>query len=345
MAAPRTSMRSLHFLQNKGLKRIFSGIQPTGIPHLGNYLGAITNWVKLQDECSSVLYSIVDLHSLTTPREPTVLRTSIQDIAAVLLACGLNPQKCILFQQSQVPEHTQLAWILGCFTSVPRLQHFPHWKIKNATQMNEGTAGLFTYPVLQAADILLYKSTHVPVGEDQVLHLELTQDTARRFNKKYGDFFPVPKSILTTTKKVRSLRDPSSKMSKSDPLALATVCVTDSPEEIHKKFRKAVTDFTSEVTYDPEGRPGVSNLVAIHSAITGLSTEEVVHQSVGLDTAHYKAVVAEAVTEKLAPIRNEFKRLKEDRAYLEKVLCTGAEKAKELASPVYWEVKRLVGLH
>ncbi|XP_042308110.1 tryptophan--tRNA ligase, mitochondrial isoform X3 [Sceloporus undulatus] len=244
-----------------------------------------------------------------------------------------------------VPEHTELAWILGCFTSVPRLQHFPHWKIKNAAQMSEGSVGLFTYPVLQAADILLYKSTHVPVGEDQVLHLELTQDTARRFNKKYGDFFPVPKAILTTSKKVRSLRDPASKMSKSDPQKLATVCITDSPEEIKLKFRKAVTDFTSEVTYDPERRPGVSNLVAIHSAVTGLSTEEVVHQSIGLDTAHYKAVVADVVIEKFAPIRNEFKRLKEDRAYLEKVLCTGAEKAKELAGPVYWEIKRLAGLH
>ncbi|XP_053158669.1 tryptophan--tRNA ligase, mitochondrial isoform X2 [Hemicordylus capensis] len=332
-------------METKGLKRIFSGIQPTGIPHLGNYLGAITNWVKLQEECSSVLYSIVDLHSLTIPKEPAILRESILDSTAVVLACGINPQKCFLFQQSQVPEHAELGWILGCFTSMPRLQHFPHWKMKNASQMNEGTVGLFTYPVLQAADILLYKSTHVPVGEDQVLHLELTQDTARRFNKLYGEFFPVPRAILTSMKKVKSLRDPTSKMSKSDPQKLATVNITDSPEEITLKFRKAVTDFTSEVTYDPDSRPGVSNLVAIHSAITGLSTEEVVHQSVGLDTARYKAVVAEAVIEKLAPIRNEFKRLKDDRSYLEKVLWTGAEKAKELATPVYQEIRRLVGLH
>nr|XP_028568175.1 LOW QUALITY PROTEIN: tryptophan--tRNA ligase, mitochondrial [Podarcis muralis] len=341
------STSRLHILQfkNKGLKRIFSGIQPTGIPHLGNYLGAITSWVKLQEECSSVLYSIVDLHSLTIPREPTVLRASILDVTAVLLACGISPQKCFIFQQSQVPEHAELAWILGCLTSMPRLQHFPQWKVKNASQMNEGTVGLFTYPVLQAADILLYKSTHVPVGEDQVLHLELTQDTARRFNKKYGEFFPVPTAILTESKKIKSLRDPTSKMSKSDPQKLATVNITDSPEEIMLKFRKAVTDFTSEVTYDPAHRPGVSNLVAIHSAVTGLSTEEVVRQSTGLDTAHYKAVVAEAVTEKLAPIRSEFVRLKEDRSYLEKVLWTGAEKAKELAAPVYSEVKRLVGLH
>ncbi|XP_020645223.1 tryptophan--tRNA ligase, mitochondrial [Pogona vitticeps] len=343
MAAPSSCIRS-HLVQNKGLKRIFSGIQPTGIPHLGNYLGAITSWVTLQEKCSSVLYSIVDLHSLTVPRNPDVLRTGILDITAVLLACGINPQKCLLFQQSQVPEHSELGWILGCFTSMSRLQHFPQWKIKNTSQMNEGTAGLLTYPVLQAADILLYKSTHVPIGEDQVLHLELTQDLARRFNKKYGEFFPVPRSILSATKRVRSLRDPTSKMSKSDNQALATVFLTDSPEDIKLKFRKAVTDFTSEITYDPENRPGVSNLVTIHSAITGLSQEEVVHQSTGLHTDRYKTIVAEAVIEKFAPIRNEFKRLKEDIPYLEKVLRTGAEKAKELAGPVYWEIKKLVGL-
>ncbi|XP_048338755.1 tryptophan--tRNA ligase, mitochondrial isoform X2 [Sphaerodactylus townsendi] len=342
MAAPRVST---HLLQKKALMRIFSGIQPTGVPHLGNYLGALTNWVKLQEECDSVLYSIVDLHSLTVPRDPTVLRTSILDVTAVLLACGINPKKCILFQQSQVPEHAQLGWILGCFTSIPQLQHFPQWKTKSASQMNEGTAGLFTYPVLQAADILLYKSTHVPVGEDQVLHLELTQDLARRFNKKYGEFFPVPKAILTALKKVRSLRDPTSKMSKSDPQKLATVNVTDTPEEIQMKFRKAVTDFTSEVTYDPDRRPGVSNLVTIHAAVTGLDVEEVVRQSLGLDTACYKTVVAEAVTEKLAPIRSEFKKLREDGAYLEKVLQTGAEKARSLAAPVYQQVKKLVGFH
>ncbi|XP_007430974.1 tryptophan--tRNA ligase, mitochondrial isoform X2 [Python bivittatus] len=345
MAAPSSVLRTLHLVQNKNLKRIFSGIQPTGIPHLGNYFGVITSWVKLQEECNSVLYSIVDLHSLTIPREPAVLRENILDITAVLLACGINPQKCFLFQQSQVPEHAQLGWILGCLIGIPRLEHFPQWKLKNTSQASGGTVGLFTYPVLQAADILLYKSTHVPVGEDQILHLELTQDTARHFNKKYGEFFPVPKALLTTTKRVKSLRDPTSKMSKSDPHKLATVGITDSPEEIKLKFRKAVTDFTSEVTYDPERRPGVSNLVAIHSAATGLSKEEVVQQSTGLDTAHYKAVVAEAVIEKLAPVRNEFKRLKEDRSYLEEVLWSGAEKARELATPVYWEIKRLVGLH
>ncbi|XP_044528446.1 tryptophan--tRNA ligase, mitochondrial [Gracilinanus agilis] len=329
--------------QNNGIHRIFSGIQPTGIPHLGNYLGAIESWVSLQEKCSSVLFSIVDLHSITVPQDPAVLHQSILDITAVLLACGINPEKSILFQQSQVPEHSELSWILGCLVRMPRLQNLPQWKTKNTSLKQEGTVGLFTYPILQAADILLYKSTHVPVGEDQVTHMELARDLAQRFNKKYGEFFPVPISLLTSVKKVKSLRDPSAKMSKSDPDKLATVRVTDSPEEIVMKFRKAVTDFTSEVTYDPSTRLGVSNMVDIHAAVTGLTIEEVVRQSAGLDTARYKVMVAEAVIQKFAPIKNEIERLKMDEGHLRKVLQVGAEKAKELAKPVCQEVKKLVG--
>ncbi|XP_069862558.1 tryptophan--tRNA ligase, mitochondrial isoform X2 [Dipodomys merriami] len=303
--------------QNDSVKRVFSGIQPTGIPHLGNYLGAIDSWVKLQDQYESVLYSIVDLHSITVPQDPVVLRQSVLDMTAALLACGINPEKSILFQQSQT---------------------------KSAKQQQEGTMGLLTYPVLQAADILSYRSTHVPVGEDQVQHMELVQDLARGFNKKYGEFFPVPQSILTSMKKVKSLRDPSSKMSKSDPDKLATVRITDSPEEIVQKFRKAVTDFTSEVTYDPVGRAGVSNLVAIHAAVSGLPVEEVVSRSTGLDTAHYKLQVAEAVIEKFAPVKREIEKLKADPDYLQKVLTAGAAKAKALAYPVCQEVKKRLGM-
>ncbi|KAM4871871.1 tryptophan--tRNA ligase, mitochondrial isoform 2-T7 [Thomomys bottae] len=332
-------------MRKKGsVKRVFSGIQPTGIPHLGNYLGAIETWVKLQDQFDSVLYSIVDLHSITIPQDPAVLRQSILDMTAALLACGINPEKSILFQQSQVSEHTQLSWILTCMVRLPRLQHLHQWKTKSAQQQREGTMGLLTYPVLQAADILSYRSTHVPVGEDQIQHMELVQDIARGFNKKYGQFFPVPEAVLTSMKKVKSLRDPSSKMSKSDSDKLATVRITDSPEEIVLKFRKAVTDFTSEVTYDPVGRPGVSNLVAIHAAVTGLSVEEVVHLSAGLDTARYKLQVADAVIEKLAPIKSEIEKLKTDRDHLQKVLTAGSAKAKELASPVCQEVKTRLGL-
>ncbi|KAM5161404.1 tryptophan--tRNA ligase, mitochondrial isoform 2-T2 [Callospermophilus lateralis] len=182
--------------QKDSMERIFSGIQPTGILHLGNYLGAIESWVRLQDEYDTVLYSIVDLHSITIPQDPTVLRQSILDMTAALLACGINPEKSILFQQSQVSEHTQLNWILTCMVRLPRLQHLHQWKAKTAKQKHDGTVGLLTYPVLQAADVLSYKSTHVPVGEDQIQHMELVQDLAQGFNKKYGEFFPVPKSIL-----------------------------------------------------------------------------------------------------------------------------------------------------
>uniref|UniRef100_A0A8I3WI54 tryptophan--tRNA ligase n=1 Tax=Callithrix jacchus TaxID=9483 RepID=A0A8I3WI54_CALJA len=311
--------------QKDSKKRVFSGIQPTGIPHLGNYLGAIENWVRLQDEYDSVLYSIVDLHSITVPQDPAVLRQSILDMTATLLACGINPEKSILFQQSQVSEHTQLSWILSCMVRLPRLQHLHQWKVNAIySPLGEG-------------------STHVPVGEDQVQHMELVQDLAQGFNKKYGEFFPVPKSILTSMKKVKSLRDPSAKMSKSDPDKLATVGITDSPEEIVRKFRKAVTDFTSEVTYDPAGRPGVSNLVAVHAAVTGLPVQEVVRRSAGMDTARYKLAVADAVIEKFAPIKRELEKLKLDKDHLEKVLQAGSAKAEELACPVCQEVKKLVG--
>ncbi|XP_078512481.1 tryptophan--tRNA ligase, mitochondrial-like [Lissotriton helveticus] len=322
---------------------VFSGIQPTGIPHLGNYLGAIESWVQLQEQYSRVLYSIVDLHSVTIPQDPSTLRRSVLNMTACLLACGIDPEKSILFQQSEVSEHAELAWILGCLTSIPRVRHLPQWKVKSQTQKNEGSVGLFTYPVLQSADILLYKSTHVPVGDDQVTHMELSQETARIFNIRYGDFFPVPKAILSATKKVKSLRDPTVKMSKSDPQKLATVNITDSPEEITIKFRKAMTDCTSAVTYDPERRPGVSNLVSIHAAVLRLTPEEVVAQNVGLETEHYKKVVSEAVIETLSPIRDEIVRLEADPGYLRKVLDHGADKAKELAGPVYQEVRRLVG--
>ncbi|XP_068127084.1 tryptophan--tRNA ligase, mitochondrial isoform X2 [Hyperolius riggenbachi] len=332
-----------HKPQDGGL-RVFSGIQPTGIPHLGNYLGALQSWVPLQEEFSSVLYSIVDLHSITVPQNPDTLRESVLDMTACLLACGIHPERSCLFQQSQVPEHAELGWILSCLTSMPRIRHLPQWKIKSQTQQNEGSVGLFTYPVLQAADILLYKSTHVPVGDDQSQHLELTQDTARIFNRRYGEFFPIPRALMSTSKKIRSLRDPSVKMSKSDPQTLATVRLTDTPEEIVLKFRKAVTDFTSEVTYDPVGRPGVSNLVAIHSAVTGLSPEDIVRQSRGLETARYKLVVADAVVDKLRPIQEEIQRLRGEKAFLREVLDRGALRAKEIAVPVYDAVCRRVGL-
>ncbi|XP_003962289.2 tryptophan--tRNA ligase, mitochondrial isoform X1 [Takifugu rubripes] len=323
--------------------RVFSGIQPTGVPHLGNYLGALETWVTLQNQYPSVVYSIVDLHSITQPQEPPQLRSSILDMAASLLACGVDPERSVLFQQSQVSEHAELSWILGCLTSMPRLRHLPQWKMKSK-QKNEGSVGLYTYPVLQAADILLYRSTHVPVGEDQVQHLELAQDLARIFNGRYGELFPEPRALLSATRKVKSLRDPSSKMSKSDPHAMATISITDSPDDIALKVRRAVTDFTSEVTFDPEARPGVSNLVTIHAAVARISVDEAVSQARGLDTGTYKTLVSDAVIQRLTPIREEIQRLRMDPAHLEGVLALGTRRARELAAPVLREVRQRVGL-
>ncbi|KAG9348855.1 hypothetical protein JZ751_029172 [Albula glossodonta] len=263
-------------------------------------------------------------------------------MTASLLACGIDPTRSIIFQQSQVSEHAELSWVLGCLTSMPRLRHLPQWKMKTK-EKREGSVGLFTYPVLQAADILLYRSTHVPVGEDQLQHLELAQDVARIFNNRFGELFPEPQALLSASCRVKSLRDPTSKMSKSDPQRLATVYLTDSPDDIVLKFRKAVTDFTSEVTFDPEHRPGVSNLVAIHAAVSGQSLEETVHSARGLDTAHYKQVVADAVIQRVAPIQQEIARLQADRGHLESVLSHGAERARQLAAPLLAEVRKHVG--
>ncbi|XP_056286343.1 tryptophan--tRNA ligase, mitochondrial [Pseudoliparis swirei] len=322
--------------------RVFSGIQPTGVPHLGNYLGALETWVGLQARFPQVLYSIVDLHSVTQPQDPALLRTNILDMAASLLACGIDPERAILFQQSEVSQHAELSWILGCLTSMPRLRHLPQWKMKSKLKQ-EGSVGLYTYPVLQAADILLYRSTHVPVGEDQVQHLELAQDLARIFNNRYGDLFPEPTALLSSTLKVKSLRDPSVKMSKSDPQTMATIFITDSPDAIALKVRRAVTDFTSEVTFDPERRPGVSNLVTIHAAAAAIGVEEAVARARGMDTAAYKALVSEAVVLRLTPIREEIQRLRGDRAHLEAVLARGARAARELAAPLLHEVRQRVG--
>nr|XP_040143265.1 tryptophan--tRNA ligase, mitochondrial isoform X3 [Ictidomys tridecemlineatus] len=283
--------------QKDSMERIFSGIQPTGILHLGNYLGAIESWVRLQDEYDTVLYSIVDLHSITIPQDPTILRQSILDMTAALLACGINPEKSILFQQSQV--HTRSCW------GGPNPAH----------GTSSGPSTRFQQEVWGVLSSAQIHPQHVCWCFD-----------------------------LASMKKVKSLRDPSSKMSKSDPDKLATIRITDSPEEIVQKFRKAVTDFTSEVTYDPASREGVSNMVSIHAAVTGLTTEEVVRRSTGIDTARYKLVVADAVIEKFAPIKNEIEKLKMDKEYLEKVLQAGSAKAKELAYPVLQEVKKLVGI-
>nr|XP_054753416.1 tryptophan--tRNA ligase, mitochondrial-like [Lytechinus pictus]XP_054753422.1 tryptophan--tRNA ligase, mitochondrial-like [Lytechinus pictus] len=326
-------------------KRIFSGIQPTGVPHIGNYLGAIQNWIQLQEEENTeMILSIVDLHSITLPQDPKELRESILTSAAVLLACGIDPDKSILFQQSSVHQHAELSWILGCRTTLARLGQFPQWKAKAGNDKTKSCVGLYTYPVLQSADILLYKATHVPVGEDQMPHLELAQDLARIFNNAYGEFFPAPKTIVGDFKKIKSLRNPEQKMSKSESDPKGKIELTDSCQDIREKFKKAKTDFISEVTFDPESRPGVSNLVDILSAFTGKEPSKICEQVEIMNTAQFKMVVADVVNEKLEPIRNKVCKLRKDKAYLEEVLKTGQKRAQEIAETNLDTVKKMVGL-
>ncbi|KAL3883178.1 hypothetical protein ACJMK2_029469 [Sinanodonta woodiana] len=328
----------------RGSKCILSGIQPSGIPHLGNYIGAIKKWVDLQDAGTheTILLSIVDLHAITVPQERETIRNNIVGIAACLLACGVNPSKTILFQQSTVSQHTELAWILSCLCTIPRLECLPQWKEKSQKYQEPGV-GLFIYPVLQAADILLYKATEVPVGEDQVHHLELARHLAKAFNRKYGVIFPRPMEILGEVNRIKSLRDPCSKMSKSEANHMGRIELTDSSDEIHEKIKKSVTDFTPHISYDPDQRPGVSNLIQIHAALTGQTCEQIVQENAGLDKVAYKSRLAEIVNETLAPIRTETARLLQDKHYISTVLDQGRDKANLIASKTYSQVKGLVG--
>ncbi|KAG7199586.1 hypothetical protein KM043_014192 [Ampulex compressa] len=325
-------------------KQIYSGIQPTGIVHLGNYLGAIQKWVCLQDSGEQVIWSIADLHSITVPQEPKKLQENILNMVAMLIACGIDPKRSILFQQSTVPMHTELCWILGCNTTMARLGHLPQYKEKIKTETTI-SLGLYIYPVLQAADILLYKATHVPVGQDQVQHIQLAQSLAMTFNKKYGDTFPVPQALINDdlSQRIKSLRDPSKKMSKSSKNKKATLNILDSPDILLMKIKKAVTDFTSEVTYDPEKRPGVANLIIIHSLLTNKTPAVICAESQGLDTGEYKLVLADVVIEKLKSIRERYLQLIKEPAYLEETLKQGTDSAMEIATDCWHTVRNKVG--
>lgn len=334
-----------HKRQVSDRKVVFSGIQPTGTPHLGNFFGAIEKWVELQNDPKDVVYySIVDLHSISLPQDPEYLRNCVLSMTATLLASGLDPSKCVLFQQSSVPHHAELSWILGCKTTLARLGHFPQWKSKAGKDKQGACVGLYTYPVLQAADILLYKTTHVPVGDDQVPHLELAQHLAKLFNLSFGTSLVSPEPVLGQFKRIKSLREPDKKMSKSDSDPKSRIEITDTKEDIAFKLKKAVTDFTSAVTYDPENRPGVSNLVDIHAAATGQRPEDIPDQVTGMTTAEYKMVVAAAVNSRLETVRDKYLKLIEDKSFLRDVLNTGATKAKLVAEETCSDVKRCVGL-
>lgn len=267
------------------VKKVFSGIQPTGDLHIGNYLGAIKRWIDLQNSRLDVTYCIVDLHSITLPQKPALLRDNSLRICASLLACGIDPKKSTLFLQSSVKEHSELCWILSCITTMARLTHLPQYKEKSE-KMKEIPLGLYLYPVLQAADIMLYKATHVPVGEDQVQHLQLAQSLAKAFNNRFGNTFPMCQPMIAddASCRIKSLRDPTKKMSKSDPDPKSCVMITDTPKVIKEKVKKAITDFTSAVTFEPETRPGVTNLLTIHSMVSGKSIQEICDDAQSIDT-------------------------------------------------------------
>ncbi len=334
--------------------RVFSGLQPTGALHLGNYFGAVRRWI-CPDAGSGLdsltqrdqrLFSVVDLHAITMPQNPSSLRQSVRSTAATLLGCGLDHRTCVLFQQSRVPEHAELGWILGCLCSLSQLSGQAQYKEKSAKLKDSPPLGLLAYPVLQAADILLYKATHVPVGEDNLQNVQVSTSLARAFNRRFeSNFFPYPQSVVLdeTTNRVRSLRAPEKKMSKSDTDWKGCIYLSDPPETVLEKCRKAVTDFTGEVTFDPKGRPGVSNLVSIHCAFTGQSVEEVCSEVKGLNTGQYKLVLAEVINEKLKPIREKTEYYEKERGYLDSILDEGAEIARDLAVQTMKQVRELVG--
>ena len=322
-------------------KRILSGIQPTGTPTLGNYIGAVRNWALLQSDYEC-LYMVADLHSLTVRQVPAELRRRTRELAALLLAVGIDPKNHVLFVQSHVPAHTQLSWVLACNTQFGELSRMTQFKDKSKKHADNITAGLFTYPVLMAADILLYQADLVPVGQDQKQHVELCRDVAQRFNGVYSDTFTLPEPFIPKMgARVMSLGDPSSKMSKSDPDGC--VFLMDTPEVIQKKFKRAVTDSETQVRFDPEHKPGISNLLTIYCAATGKSPEEAEEVFQGQGYGVFKPAVGDAVVELLRPIREEAGRLMADKAYLEGIYKEGAERASHLAAKTLRKVYKKVG--
>ena len=325
-------------------KIILSGIQATGRLTLGNYLGAIDNWVKMQEEYECY-YMIANLHSLTVRNDPETLRNNTLKIIATYVAAGLDPDKNNIFIQSQVKEHAELGWILDCYTYMGELSRMTQFKDKSAKHADNINAGLFTYPALMAADILLYKANLVPVGEDQMQHLEITRDIAERFNKIYGETFVIPEGyVRKSSARIMGLQDPTGKMSKSATNLNDVIFLEDEPDVILKKFKKAVTDSENKVKFDPENKPGVSNLMQIYSAITSKSMDEIEQEFDGSGYGDFKVKVAEAVIEKLEPIQKKYKELLENPKYLEEIYTKGAEKARKLASTTLKEVKEKIGI-
>jgi tryptophanyl-tRNA synthetase len=331
----------------KGPERVFSGIQPSGGMHLGNYLGAIRKFVDLQGS-HDCIYCVVDLHAITVWQDPKKLRAQTFHIAASMLAAGVDPKRAIVFNQSAVPQHAELAWIFNCVARLGWLDRMTQFKDKAGKDKERASIGLYTYPVLQAADILVYKATHVPVGEDQKQHLELSRDIAAKFNREFeaGDFFPLPEPLIKGPgARIMSLRDGAAKMSKSDPSEQATIYLSDDADAIAKKIRRAKTD-AEPLPSAPEGlegRPEAANLVGIYGALSGKSDAEVLAAFAGQGFGVFKPALADLVVAKIAPIGAELRRLEADPAYLSGVLADGAERARAIAGRTIAEVKKIVG--
>ncbi|HEX4759436.1 MAG TPA: tryptophan--tRNA ligase [Thermoleophilaceae bacterium] len=323
--------------------RIFSGIQPTGSKHLGNYIGAIRQYVEGQDRGEAV-YCIVDLHAITVPYEPAALRASVLDTTALLLAAGLDPERCILFRQSDVEEHPELCWLLGAVTAYGDLTRMTQFKDKSAKQRELVSAGLFFYPVLMAADILLYRTDEVPVGDDQRQHLELARDIAERFNARFGETFVVPRHrIPEVGARIMDLQDPLKKMSTTAESDAGVIRVLDEPKVITKKVKSAVTDSGSEVLRAPD-KPGITNLIEILSVLRGVAPEAVESEFDGSGYGNFKQAVADAVVEYLSPLRERYEELRADEAAIEAALGQGADKARAIASNTMVDVRRRMGV-
>ncbi len=325
-------------------KVMYSAVQPSGNLTIGNYVGAISNWVRLQSEYDSY-FAIANMHSITVRQEPAELRRRTLEVAALYLACGIDPEKCTLYVQSQVPQHAELAWVLNTVTYVGEMQRMTQFKDKSQKHADNINMGLMDYPVLMAADILLYQTDLVPVGLDQKQHVEIARDVAIRFNNRYGETFRVPEALLGKTgAKIMSLQEPDKKMSKSDENANASIYLADDKDTIIRKFKRAVTDSESEVRFAAE-KKGVSNLISIYSIFTKKSVEEVEREFAGKGYGDFKLAVGEAVADALAPVQAEQKRLLADKAYLNGVLASGAERAFKTARRTLGKVYRKVGFY
>lgn len=330
--------------------RVFSGVQPTGNLHLGNYLGAIRNFVGLQ-ESHECLYCVVDMHAITVWQDPVELTANTREVAAAYIAAGINPEKHIIFNQSGVPAHAELAWVLNCVARIGWLNRMTQFKDKAGKDREKASVGLYAYPVLMAADILVYQATHVPVGEDQKQHLELARDVAQKFNNDFGtnggaDFFPLPEPlIMGAATRVMSLRDGTKKMSKSDPSDLSRITMKDSAEDIAKKIRKAQTDPDPlpETVEGLAGRAGADNLVGIYAALSDKTKADVLREFGGKQFGEFKPVLADLAIEKLSPITGEMQRLLADPAHIDAVLRDGAVRARAIADPVMARVREIVG--